>query len=188
MIRPLPHSIFVKRDEKRLGRTIMLIAHYADYPCTGTITAINPKSDLAKEGYSVGQNIIFKQTYKGVGLKELTKDELIIKDEFVYGKYRYSKDNELIIIPRKEYIFGESIAQEKVSRIYIPDAIKNTKKIFWFKVLSIPIDFKLKYQVFGGDTLTFSAGLRMQCKKIKHDHKEYLFFPVKLLDAKLDKQ
>lgn len=184
-IRPLPHSIFVKREPKFLGSTIQLIGHNQFHQCLGQITAINPNSELAKEGYSVGQNIVFKQVLKGISVNH-EDDKLLIKDDTVYGKYRYDKDGNVIIIPRKKYVFGECITKEKSGRIYLPEAIKNNKKEFYFKVISTPMDFNFKFQIFGGDILTFNPKNRTACKKAEVNGKELLFMPIQFLDAKLE--
>lgn len=188
-IKPNRNKIFIERQESSyLYRGSILTPEIHTFrECLGVIHKINPESNLAKEGYTVGQKVIFRQQFVGQVLDEKFPDVLIVDDESIVGKYVINKKDELIIIPRKGWLFGEYIREENFGSIIMFGGSKKSSYEYYLKIISMPLTYKHK-TVYGGDMMPLIKSHPPKCLILNYNNKPHVFVPEDCVLAKVQYQ
>lgn len=182
-IKPNRNKVFINRDKSNYFRQGVFVPEiYTFRECKGTINRLNPDSMLAKEGYTVGQKVIFRQQYIGQILDERFPDTVLVDDESVVAKYVLTKKNGLIIIPRKGWIFGQYIRKETYGSIIMFNGSRKTSYEYQLKIINVPLTYK--YNLNGGTIVPLPKDHPPKCLIMNFNHLPHVFVPEKEIGAK----
>lgn len=189
-LRPLKDKVYVKRFKVNYQNDAVLLSErHVEFNCTGVISAISSQSDLAKEGFGLGHHVVFHQQYRGKVLDKENQELLMLNDADVIAKYITTPDGEVIVRPRKGFVFGELEREEKVGLIIIPGQVQHKKVNSYLHIVSIPLDNKFQNELIEGSTILLPKGWNVNrlTSKFEMGGKTFLFANIKLITNKVVK-